>query len=183
MGTLQSGQQCRLGNGRTTGHQKRSAVPKKHACSNLCQPGERNASSKAAGTCHAHKLIAIANQQITGCVNASPNRRSAGQERNGPTPSCANFLGSPRNSGSRGAPSRISGGATVSSRRCCTICADNSRPENVSSGDAMATQSATSPPRKAISLQVENRVGVMRSEEHTSELQSRFGISYAVFCL
>src|ERR1043166_2342250 len=24
---------------------------------------------------------------------------------------------------------------------------------------------------------------VMRSEEHTSELQSRFGISYAVFCL
>src|ERR1043166_10185865 len=30
------------------------------------------------------------------------------------------------------------------------------------------------------------RVGVthfMRSEEHTSELQSRFGISYAVFCL
>src|ERR1043166_10344331 len=25
--------------------------------------------------------------------------------------------------------------------------------------------------------------GDMRSEEHTSELQSRFGISYAVFCL
>src|ERR1043166_818113 len=25
--------------------------------------------------------------------------------------------------------------------------------------------------------------GIMRSEEHTSELQSRFGISYAVFCL
>src|ERR1043166_9436409 len=27
------------------------------------------------------------------------------------------------------------------------------------------------------------RVHVDRSEEHTSELQSRFGISYAVFCL
>src|ERR1043166_9894532 len=27
------------------------------------------------------------------------------------------------------------------------------------------------------------RGGVERSEEHTSELQSRFGISYAVFCL
>src|ERR1043166_1756946 len=26
-------------------------------------------------------------------------------------------------------------------------------------------------------------VSAMRSEEHTSELQSRFGISYAVFCL
>jgi len=25
--------------------------------------------------------------------------------------------------------------------------------------------------------------GITRSEEHTSELQSRFGISYAVFCL
>src|ERR1043166_6829586 len=25
--------------------------------------------------------------------------------------------------------------------------------------------------------------GYLRSEEHTSELQSRFGISYAVFCL
>src|ERR1043166_9789694 len=25
--------------------------------------------------------------------------------------------------------------------------------------------------------------GALRSEEHTSELQSRFGISYAVFCL
>src|ERR1043166_1654728 len=27
------------------------------------------------------------------------------------------------------------------------------------------------------------RVPILRSEEHTSELQSRFGISYAVFCL
>src|ERR1043166_895137 len=29
----------------------------------------------------------------------------------------------------------------------------------------------------------ENPLLVSRSEEHTSELQSRFGISYAVFCL
>jgi len=28
-----------------------------------------------------------------------------------------------------------------------------------------------------------NQLLDMRSEEHTSELQSRFGISYAVFCL
>src|ERR1043166_3294237 len=28
-----------------------------------------------------------------------------------------------------------------------------------------------------------DRLGLGRSEEHTSELQSRFGISYAVFCL
>jgi len=27
------------------------------------------------------------------------------------------------------------------------------------------------------------KLAVLRSEEHTSELQSRFGISYAVFCL
>ena len=32
---------------------------------------------------------------------------------------------------------------------------------------------------------VENgkQLNIVRSEEHTSELQSRFGISYAVFCL
>src|ERR1043166_6229654 len=28
-----------------------------------------------------------------------------------------------------------------------------------------------------------DNVGMFRSEKHTSELQSRFGISYAVFCL
>src|ERR1043166_799110 len=32
-------------------------------------------------------------------------------------------------------------------------------------------------------LIVDPRLDVERSEEHTSELQSRFGISYAVFCL
>src|ERR1043166_9832475 len=30
---------------------------------------------------------------------------------------------------------------------------------------------------------IDSGVLVLRSEEHTSELQSRFGISYAVFCL
>src|ERR1043166_9770255 len=30
---------------------------------------------------------------------------------------------------------------------------------------------------------VGDRLGFLRSEEHTSELQSRFGISYAAFCL
>src|SRR5213592_2747773 len=29
----------------------------------------------------------------------------------------------------------------------------------------------------------QSKVGLMRSEEHTSELQSRYVISYAVFCL
>src|ERR1043166_7719902 len=36
---------------------------------------------------------------------------------------------------------------------------------------------------KSLSLQPMHGFGITRSEEHTSELQSRFGISYAVFCL
>src|ERR1043166_3053754 len=32
-------------------------------------------------------------------------------------------------------------------------------------------------------LEMRALLAAMRSEEHTSELQSRFGISYAVFCL
>src|ERR1043166_333954 len=35
----------------------------------------------------------------------------------------------------------------------------------------------------ALADRVSIRVHAIRSEEHTSELQSRFGISYAVFCL
>src|ERR1043166_6941462 len=44
-------------------------------------------------------------------------------------------------------------------------------------GDAVAVRLLPGPRR------VREQRAVERSEEHTSELQSRFGISYAVFCL
>src|SRR5262245_39063505 len=148
-GTDQSGQCGRLGNGRTTDHQKRSDAPKKQACSSLCQSGERSARSKAAGTCHAQSVTAITIQQLSGCVIAFPTQRSDGQTKKGPTPSRANFLGSPRSNGRSGEPSSISGGATDMSNKCCTIWAESSRPEKASSGEAIASQKVASPLVKA----------------------------------
>src|ERR1043166_915362 len=47
---------------------------------------------------------------------------------------------------------------------------------NVGSGTVSVIRASKSHPRVVRTLEV-------RSEDHTSELQSRFGISYAVFCL
>src|SRR3546814_4350472 len=54
----------------------------------------------------------------------------------------------------------------------------------ISSHTPMGT-SATTPPRSADSTAIETNasVTILRSEEHTSELQSLMRISYAVFCL
>src|SRR3546814_3657634 len=70
-------------------------------------------------------------------------------------------------------PERYS--SRISCIRCCTRCSISLRPEPmVSFRDTVATidrmaDSATS--------------RIVRSEEHTSELQSLMRISYAVFCL
>ena len=145
-----------------TGHQKRSDAPKKQACSSLCHAVERSAKSKAAGTCQAQSVSAITLQQVNGCVIAVPTRRSAGHRRKGPTPSRANFLGSPRSSGRSGEPSRISGGATDRSNRCCTMWAERRKPENASSGEAIASQKVASPPANAPARQTGNRSGEVR---------------------
>src|SRR6516162_8124735 len=148
-GKDQSGQCGREGNGRMTGHQNSSAPPRKQACSILCQNGARSANSKAAGTCQPQRLTISASQPTTGCVRAQPNRRRGGQTRKGPTPSRAKVRGSPRSIGSKGAPSRISGGATDISRRGCPMCAESSSPEKVSNGDTSAARSANSPAKNA----------------------------------
>src|ERR1043166_767198 len=48
---------------------------------------------------------------------------------------------------------------------------------------AMATKSSTIVNAQFLLVAKDAFIGHERSEEHTSELQSRFGISYAVFCL
>src|ERR1043166_6426897 len=47
-----------------------------------------------------------------------------------------------------------------------------------------AKRAPSTPPQKEVAEEIPARADEeVRSEEHTSELQSRFGISYAVFCL
>ena len=131
----------------------RDRTPPAHARHRALPPSQASNSADASGCC--------------------PARRSAGQVKNGPTPSRANFLGSPRNRGSNGAPSRISGGATDISNRCCTMWAESSRPENASSGEAIASQSATRPPTKANERHAGNRVGKVRCKiEPTAQVQN-----------
>src|SRR5262245_30323175 len=158
----QSGQCEREGNGWMIGHQNNSAPPKKQACSTLCQAAERRARSKAAGTCQAHKLTTNASQPTIGCVSAQPKRRSEGQTRKGPRPSRAKVRGSPRSKGRNGAPSKISGGATDIRIKCCTMCAESSRPEKVSSGDTSAISNASSPARNAQRRHAGKRLGATR---------------------
>src|ERR1039458_9206217 len=56
-----------------------------------------------------------------GFVSAVPIRLASGQFRNGPANSRAAKRGNPRTMGIRGAPRRISGGATIISSMCCSM--------------------------------------------------------------
>jgi|HubBroStandDraft_6_1064221.scaffolds.fasta_scaffold104980_3 hypothetical protein len=60
------GHRASLGKGSTTGHQNRSDVAKKHACSTSCQESERSANSNAAGICHPISAAVAATQQNAG---------------------------------------------------------------------------------------------------------------------
>src|SRR5207248_10883447 len=133
------------GEGANDGPPKEEPGAEKTGVLEFMQAGERSARSNAAGTCQTRSVTAIMSQQFSGFVSVVPTRRSAGQVKNGPTPSRANFLGSPRKRGRKGAPSRISGGATDISNRCCTMCAESSRPEKASSGEAIASQTVPRP--------------------------------------
>src|SRR5579862_8644151 len=110
-----------LGHGCTTGHQNRSEVVKKDACSTSCQNSERSANSKAGGECHAIRVTAAASQQKTGCVRTCPNHCTGCQRKSGPKTARTKLWGNPCSSGKAGAPSKINGGATAIRRMCCTI--------------------------------------------------------------
>src|SRR5882724_10439694 len=144
----QRGQRGRNGKGRTTGHQNSKAALTKQPCSTLCQPDERRASSNAAGICHPHRVDVIEIQHTAGAVSRCAVLRNGTQWRNGAMPSRANDRGSPRKSGRTGEPNRSRGGATMSSKMCCTICAESSSPDRASSGELTASQKETRPAKK-----------------------------------
>ena len=83
----------------------------------------------------------------TGCVKKVSRERNGRERYSGPIHTERIGFGSPRRSGKSGAPSHISGGATIIKRRCCTMWTWSSRDENVSIGDAKARKSAVRPPR------------------------------------
>src|SRR5262245_54690341 len=64
----------RLGQGWMTGHQKRSPVPRKVACSTACKACECNARVKTAGTCHTTSVAVAASQHTAGWPSALPTR-------------------------------------------------------------------------------------------------------------
>src|SRR6266581_5026217 len=155
----QRGQRGRNGKGRTTGNQNSKAALTKQKCSTLCQPNERRASSNAAGICHAHRVVAIKIQHAAGAISRCAILRNGIQWRNGAMPSRANDRGSPRKSGRTGEPSRRRGGATMSSKMCCTICAESSRPDRASSGEFTASQKETKPARNESKRHRGNKAG------------------------
>jgi hypothetical protein len=115
------GHRASLGKGSTTGHQNRSDVAKKHACSTSCQGSDRSANSNAAGICHPISAAVAAAQQNAGWVRKLATHCNGVQESTGPTMLWTIHLGNPRRSGSSGAPSRTNGGATAMSSMCCSI--------------------------------------------------------------
>ena len=54
-------------------------------------------------------------------------------------------------SGACGAASQISAGATIISNKCCAMWTDSSKSAKGSSGDAIASSTAASPPKNAAS--------------------------------
>ena len=74
--------------------------------------------------------------------------------------------GSPRRIGAIGAPSQSSGGASIISSWCCTMCADRRPPASVSSGDASATAITARPPRNAARRPLPKRTGIREDNTH-----------------
>src|SRR5579863_9909337 len=134
--TAHSGHCGRLGQGRTTGHQKRTPDPRKQTCSTMCQVGERKVSSYSGGACQP-KVITTKRIHVTfGWVNHRPNFLHAVQSRNGRIHSRTTGRGSPINSGKNGFASKNSGGAIIISSRCWIMCTWSRRLEKVSSGES-----------------------------------------------
>src|SRR5215472_2679658 len=143
---------CRDGQGRMTGHQKSTLVNRKHACSTLCQASDCNANSYAAGTCQPTYATFIASQAKTFRCGCRSNAWTTRERNNGCSIRIVN-RGMPRSSGTTGAPSTRSGGATDINTKCCAICMNRSDSLNVSRGDDMATKTETMPDRNAAKRQ------------------------------
>ena len=77
-------------------------------------------------------------------------------------PSRANDRGSPRKSGRTGEPIASRGGATISSKMCCIICAESSRPDRASSGEFTANQKQARPAKNESKRRRGNNAGVER---------------------
>src|SRR6185295_521088 len=106
------------GHGRITGNQNRRAVVRKHMCSTSCHVEEWSANSYISGECQAMLVKTNADQQKIGCDMKRPILPSRFDLRKGPTPSLKNLFGRPNKMGMYGALERISGGATIISKRC-----------------------------------------------------------------
>src|SRR5215510_12268862 len=100
------GQRRRLGQGCTTGHQKRSPVPRKKTCCTSCQNSDCNAISYKLGTCQATVLTVNATKHTVGWVRKRPSRWSVVEANKGPSPSCNTGRGRQRSNGKTGAPRR-----------------------------------------------------------------------------
>src|SRR5215469_1169001 len=95
----------------------------------------------------------INNEAIIGLTTREPIRFATGQFNKGPANSRAANLGNPRMIGIKGAPRRIRGGENIIKIMCCSMWAVSKNPLKTSSGEASATQSEPSPPKKATILQ------------------------------
>src|SRR5579884_714665 len=133
--TVHFGQRDFPGPGRITCHQKRIPVQKKQACSNRCQAGEERASSYGPGRCHPSELTAKSVNATGGEIKQLTTCRKGCQRRNGARPSLRNDFGKPRSSGTTGRAISKSGGAIMSSKRCCAIWAESENWSKASSGD------------------------------------------------
>src|ERR1700688_2382666 len=142
---IQREQCCWNGQGRTTGHQKRMPVNRKHACSRLCHPSELRANSYAAGTCQMTYAAFIAIHAIAGRVRKPPTKWTVRERNNGRSAVRISQRGRPRSMGTTGEPRTSNGGAMDIRTKCCPICMKSNDSLKVSSGEATATKMEAMP--------------------------------------
>src|SRR5271154_3769033 len=158
-GIIQRGAAATLGQGCTTGHQNASPAPKKQACSSSCTHCKCNASSNTAGICHTINASAAPSHATARRVAKCPSHFTGPHRSSGATTPRAIHPGSPCSNGSAGAPSRINGGATVISSRCCTMWTVSDKSSNAVNGDPIATHTQTIPEKKAARRRTEINPG------------------------
>src|SRR5215475_15243053 len=109
-----------LGQGCTTGHQKRKPAPKNDACSTACHSSECIPNVNSDGTCQPRSVSAETIQHNSGRESARPKRCTDGRRNSG----LSTFRADPGNrfqKHRRGSPKRIKAGAKVISSKCWTI--------------------------------------------------------------
>ena len=119
----QAGQCGRVGQAGRPATRTGAPPKKKQRCSTSCQAVDRRPAGTGRGRCQPHIDSDKASQPTTGCVRLRRSGAAAARPGTGRGRRARAQRGSPRSSGTIGAPSRMSGGATAMSRRCCTMCA------------------------------------------------------------